>query len=1294
MTSSSFIPHQSSFKKTSWAYSYKTSFVGPDGRPVDILHDFYIPALRQAVHYDRVVGYFRSSSLAIASQGFSAFTSAGGIMRLVVGTDLDEEDVAAILAGDSRRMADRLNDELGEPDSWPEDVTLGMELLAWMVARSHLEVRVAFRVHGKSGRPLDFSATEDGYVHEKWAIFTDSDGNRLYISGSLNESRTALVLNAENIDVHADWWSDIERQRADDAQTAFENIWNDRTPYLRVMTLPEAVKKRLIEIGRSVTLPSEVDASTDWAPSIEPPSAMERLQFALIRNGPKLPGGRFVGMETAPVTPWPHQDVVARRLIETWPYNFLLCDEVGLGKTIEAGLAIRSLVLSGLARRVLIVPPASLTKQWHREMAAKFFLPFGRASGGASVRHEYIFPKEETRPSTGLYKPDLCIISTGLLNRKERKNDLMAAGRFDIVLVDEAHYARRENPAARDNCRVVPRFSRLYEIIRGTLRKRSECLWLATATPMQLDWIEVYDLIHLTDRVGPFQNDLTLTRSYYDALERLVRNQSINAYQWEFLQRAVKSIDRHDPFLWKYFNEAVIDGRIRTIAHQWLERGRIPRGADLRHIRRLMFSAAPLSRVMLRHTRPLLDIYRDRGQMAAKLAKREILPIPRIVFTPLEQKAYEELETFCAELTEQIQRHSDENLSTNSLKFLLSLLRLRFASSLYAIRETLRRRRERVAAPLKHQQSITEPDIDISDMESVEYEDVDEKSIETLLKNRSPEDLEWEHTRLAGMVATMEDLSETPSKMKALLDILGERQKSGRIRQTVIFTRFYDTLTDIVNRLRRIDTSMLIGTYSGRGGQYVDPKTRQLRGVDREEVKHRFLRNEIDVLICTDAAAEGLNLQTADLLINFDLPWNPMKVEQRIGRIDRIGQQHDVVSVLNLCYTGSVEETVYGRLLRRLSQIDDVVGAQQISILPVSDEDFRQLADREITPEQLEQLARERMAVQHGRTASMEIPAGDLYDIYTRMRETRAGRPSPMSLDAIWQAITGAKYLRDLGCTVSHDQQVITLRGLDVIPDGTMMTVDRSLYDQGLPDETQRLHFASYGNPFFHAVLHKFEDFGLPECMCRLSEKVEGLHVEVIAYAVACIGDDGRQEIRLSASWADLQGLVLDEEICPQDADLSALKKRLHERVHSEFSPTVAVAGLEKDNRRVACAQEILDLLLMQSLLKYAEGTALDNYWKTISVIEGSSNNQDSCHLPHLQAPAMRRIKDDLLFDAQVPTLGPLAGITSPSLLTAAALDAGCRLANSMKKKKADITVRDVLNRLDREIQKKLKEFG
>ncbi|MBW1804754.1 MAG: helicase, partial [Deltaproteobacteria bacterium] len=224
-------------------------------------------------------------------------------------------------------------------------------------------------------------------MHEKWAVFTDEQGNRLCIAGSLNESRTALVLNAENIDLHADWWNDLEKCRADDASRGFETLWQDENPHLRVLPLPEAIRQRLIQIGKKVKIPIEIDGATAIKPQVDPPSALERLKFALIKDGPHLPGGRFVGMETAPVKPWPHQVVVARRLVETWPYSYLLCDEVGLGKTIEAGLAIRSLYLSGLVKRVLIAPPASLTRQWHREMESKFFLPFARILSGTPVRY-------------------------------------------------------------------------------------------------------------------------------------------------------------------------------------------------------------------------------------------------------------------------------------------------------------------------------------------------------------------------------------------------------------------------------------------------------------------------------------------------------------------------------------------------------------------------------------------------------------------------------------------------------------------------------------------------------------------------------------------------------------------------------------------------------------------------------------------------------------------------------------------------------------------------------------------
>ena len=116
-----------------WQLSYRTSTLRPGGRPVDILHDFYIPALQRSVQYDRVAGYFQTTSLAAASQGFSALVGRQGQMRLIVGADLDPDDVCAILDGSEERLAARLNAELDGAAAWPEGVRHGVELLAWMV---------------------------------------------------------------------------------------------------------------------------------------------------------------------------------------------------------------------------------------------------------------------------------------------------------------------------------------------------------------------------------------------------------------------------------------------------------------------------------------------------------------------------------------------------------------------------------------------------------------------------------------------------------------------------------------------------------------------------------------------------------------------------------------------------------------------------------------------------------------------------------------------------------------------------------------------------------------------------------------------------------------------------------------------------------------------------------------------------------------------------------------------------------------------------------------------------------
>ncbi len=113
--------------------------------------------------------------------------------------------------------------------------------------------------------------------------------------------------------------------------------------------------------------------------------------------------------------------------------------------------------------------------------------------------------------------------------------------------------------------------------------------------------------------------------------------------------------------------------------------------------------------------------------------------------------------------------------------------------------------------------------------------------------------------------------------------------------------------------------------FSGRGGE-VRSADGAWSTIGRDEVKRRFREGEADLLLCTDAAAEGLNFQFCGALINYDMPWNPMRVEQRIGRIDRLGQAHPAIRIVNLHYAGTVETDVYRALRTRINLFESVVG--------------------------------------------------------------------------------------------------------------------------------------------------------------------------------------------------------------------------------------------------------------------------------------------------------------------------------------------------------------------------------
>jgi superfamily II DNA or RNA helicase len=1274
----------------------------------DILHDFYIPALRTSVRYDRVAGYFTSTSLAVASQGFTALIKHQGHVRLVVGADLDPEDVRAIVDQDDReRLADSLLAELGSLEAWPDAVSNGLGLLCWMVQEGYLELRVALRVHRETGEPLTFTSRVDGYAHEKWAVFRDAEGHRLVAAGSLNESKTALTLNAENVVVRCDWEGDKDAQFADQVDASFETIWNDEDPGLRVLTLPDAVRERLIQVAASVAKPKEVDGSSELPPEVPLPSAKEWLQFAILRDAPRMPNGRLVGMVTAPVEPWPHQAVVARRLIESWPYSFLLCDEVGLGKTIEAGLALRSLILSGLARRVLIAPPASLAKQWHNELKDKFYLPFARALNGAQPRHEVIHPTERQFPSKSVFAPDLAIVSTGLVRRKERRKELTSHD-WDIALVDEAHYAGRKN--ATNGTTVQPRYGELYRAVAEGLRPNTKALWLATATPMQLDPIEVYDLFQLTRRVGPFLQDPSLTAAYYEVQGRIQRGEQVYPDELEFVRQVLRSIRRHDPELAEHIRETVLTPANRMQYDNWLEKGFAPTAFSLKQLLRAIFASAPLSRVMMRHNRALLRVYQQRGELKDNLAHRHVLPMRRIQYTAQEKQAYDALEDYAQDLSQQVTAANDQQARV-STGFYLSFLRRRFASSLWAIAETLRRRRERVAATLEYLVSGGSPAAlatgsTVEGEEDFELDDSDAEIIDQLLKNRSEDDLRWELERLTEMLgSSLYDAAPASSKMQALLGYVQQRKdpdRPGRIGQMVIFSQFWDTVEDIVRRFKQVNQKFLIGTYSGRGGQYTDPETGKLVGIEREEIKKRFLRGQVDILVCTDAAAEGLNLQTADYLVNFDLPWNPAKVEQRIGRIDRIGQRHNHIYVQNLCYLGSVEEIVYDRLLNRLGEMISVVGEQQLSMLPVTEEDFRRLADGEITEQALEKEALERVAVTQRRIRETELTGQEIYEIYQRMALRNAEQRLPATLDDIWDVLTTSKYLVAIGChraanLTGDAHEPLLLNAIPGVPDGTALTVKRELFDEGIEALGTRLHFATYGDTCFDALLELSATWATPPCVRRITVTPKNLHNEHVGYVVA-VKNDPVSPLRLITAITQLAALHLDQSATVTEEDAAGFVGQLQDLVDRELKLSAHVDAIEADNILSGRAQAALVLGVAFGAITSRQrfGNGDPNFWKEIDAwraqIESRTDAGGALHVHNipdlfgkvastalLAFNVKRKISEDSYWIERAPR----------ALLTSAA-DAASRVAEGIKRKKYDVSTELGLSRLEAEMKRVL----
>jgi superfamily II DNA or RNA helicase len=459
----------------------------------------------------------------------------------------------------------------------------------------------------------------------------------------------------------------------------------------------------------------------------------------------------LLAVDVANVERMPHQEAVARHALSRLRGRAVLADEVGLGKTIEAGLAIKELTLRGLAKRVLILCPAPLRDQWREEMNTKFDLPFDVAYRGSEVG-----------------KQDKLILSLSL-GRSEIGT--LTRQPWDIVIVDEAH--RAAGAGARKTRELIT-----------SLTTACRYAFFLTATPVQNDLLELYRLVELL-RPGTFT--------------------SVSAFKRQYVTRS-------DP--------------------------RTPN--DPAALRRLISSA------MIRTTRAQAGVDRV---------------IRRAVDVPVELGSRErELYALSTDLLRNVMRDSADTMRRRSLA--LRLTASPFSMGTTALRMAERHGNERVRRVLN----------------------------------------EIGHLAL--------DITGSARENRALEITRDWMRDHGRV---LIFTQHTDTVTGLLRRM----ASEGLNARAFHGS--MSPS-------ERAATIAAFRSGDTPIMISTDAGAEGQNLQFCNCVLNFDLPWNPMRIEQRIGRVDRLTQPRDEVFVANLYARGTIDESVYQLLAKKLRMFELLFG--------------------------------------------------------------------------------------------------------------------------------------------------------------------------------------------------------------------------------------------------------------------------------------------------------------------------------------------------------------------------------
>ena len=590
----------------------------------------------------------------------------------------------------------------------------------------------------------------------------------------------------------------------------------------------------------------------------------------------------------------PHQINVAHRLSEEYFPRIILADEVGLGKTIEAGIYIKEMMARNLAERILIVVPATLVKQWQFEMQNKFNVEF-TIYDGKKVKD--LVKKGNNLSDNKLQNPfyyDNLIICSLQFARNRKYINLLSQISWDVVIFDESHHLRRYLVnATTGNYRNTLN----YELARK-LSASTESLLLLSATPLQLHSFELFSLIELIQRES-FDNfsDFEHFRKDMPFINMLIANvnqiDKLNNFEVKNTLKLLRTLN--------YVDKSNNDNEI------------------LNRLKNDNFKIALLKKVEKDHTLSKFLIRNRKKNIFSEEFLNERV-VKTIVVNPTEQEMeiYQEIRLYLAKIY---------NLSTNKenfgIGFIITTLQKLLTSSKQAFLKSLERRFEQI----ERQKSIFF-ELDVLKKTDPEYyelgledEYIDSEIILDNGNNSRTEDLGrslnlLNHEKI--LREFYDKLGALPydSKCQKLVELINKIYLQNPYEKVLIFTQFVDTLLFLKDLLIAQEESFMIEVFYGG-----------LDKDEKDEAVERFRSNEnFSILLSTEIGGEGRNFQFARVMINYDLPWNPMKLEQRIGRIDRIGQKSKKIFIYNFYIEGTVEADIMFALDKRIHLFEESIG--------------------------------------------------------------------------------------------------------------------------------------------------------------------------------------------------------------------------------------------------------------------------------------------------------------------------------------------------------------------------------